>query len=926
MKKFYLLMLVAVSVFTLCGNEVKVREFSLIPENDGKFILHKPGTEKVNGYFFLKNGKTEKPEKLKGKVKNNTQFISAADCSVKINYVPRNRMILAETTISNTSNKEIWIEPGLILDLPHTGKEYFFSGVESRKTENKIIARNGLKAKPEKHTGAFASPLSLTILIAPEHSWSLGNIMFELTSYNAARFIPQGNRCQLEYSRRLVLAPGRKAEFSFVIGATQTLFGKEEAAIQAFYDSFPETWIPAVGYDNKYIWNAHAMYAVWHYKPDYETERRFHSRWDWAYAPYKRCGDIYGRKELWDYKPLGHPFKPVYAWRFGGEFFDYRTLSCEEFHKKRKKIFDKYGKKFGYAFYADASGTFCELQLAREKYPDAINTDRDDGTVFIFPSWSTSHDNEVRVFPYKTTFAKQLYQDAKDVHKELGLPGFSLDCCGGGAKYRGPASKDPDMPFRAYDQKGIYVDQGIAVNKFIDFLHNDIVPNGDYRTKPFLAGNGSLKCDVQMMEKSVFDPVFDTMMPLWRYIFGSLPGIIHGKGYFINQLIPEWRQLNTNEFLERFTTLAVYSVFQEFRYGLTSSRSIYKGNALGQYCMPELLECIKYGWQVQVPVNCDNGGKILYKSRYSRGENTILFFGNPYRETVKTKFGTVNELLGSGQYIFNRKMRDCANLKQTLRNGETVFSSELESRYPVLFEAVCGLSNVPADGITAEVASVKDLHKIRNEVKITSKQPFTAAVQPRMIFDFLPAQITLNGKKIKAGEKVHFTENSTLVMEYSSKDFSVGSNEITEFPFLNEQFEPSFSIRLTENSAAEREQAQNIQEYFSFCAKNNLCNPRKITVKNGKDSVSGAEIVLNFSADKNIVAREGNKLIVYASDAYNGEELVRKLSFAMDKRFEHFFGLMPDDGMPGDLLNKLAVRGKYVPVRMKKCFENGGNK
>ena len=81
-----------------------------------------------------------------------------------------------------------------------------------------------------------------------------------------------------------------------------------------------------------------------------------------------------------------------------------------------------------------------------------------------------------------------------------------------------------------------------------------------------------------------------------------------------------------------------------------------------------------------------------------------------------------------------------------------------------------------------------------------------------------------------------------------------------------------------------------------------------------------------FSADKNTVAREGNKLIVYASDAYNGEELVRKLSYAMDKRFEHFFGLMPDDGMPGDLLNKLAVRGKYVPVRMKKCFENGRNK
>ena len=61
MKKFYLLMLFA-AVFSLCGNEVKVQEFSLSVQKDGKFILHKPGTEKVNGYFFLKNGKTEKLE------------------------------------------------------------------------------------------------------------------------------------------------------------------------------------------------------------------------------------------------------------------------------------------------------------------------------------------------------------------------------------------------------------------------------------------------------------------------------------------------------------------------------------------------------------------------------------------------------------------------------------------------------------------------------------------------------------------------------------------------------------------------------------------------------------------------------------------------------------------------------------------------
>ena len=923
MKKVFVLLLLCAAIIHLGAKEIKLREFSFTPRKNGSFLLTIEGTEDAKGYFFIHNGKTGKNENISGKVKSDTQYLQASNCSITIRYTPRSRMILAETVITNTTDSEIWIEPGMGMILPHTGKEYFWNGVDTRKTADKEIVRKGLKAKPEKHTGAFGSPLALTVLAAPEHSWALGNVMFELTSYNAARFVPEGEKCRIEYSRRLVLGAKCQEKFTFVIGATETAFGKEEGAIQAYYDSFPEVWVPEVGYDNKYIWNAHAMYGVWHYRPDYETERRFHSRWDWAYAPYKRCGDIFGRPELWDYKPLGHPFRPVYAWWMAGEFFDYRTLSCEDFHKKRKSIFDRYGKKFGYAFYADASGTFCELALARQKYPDAINTDKDEGTVFIFPSWSTSHDNEVRVFPHKTTFAEQLKKDVIDLNKELDLPGFSLDCCGGGAKYRGPASKDPSMPFRAYDEKGVYVDQGVAVQKFIDFLHNDVVPNANHRTRPFVAANGSLKCDVQMIEKSVFDPVFNTMMPLWRYIYGALPGVIHGQGYGIDRLIPEWRQLNTAEFLDRFTTLAVYSVFSEFRYGLTAARSIYKGNALAQYCMPELLECIKYGWQAQTPVSCDNGGKILYKSRFSRGENTIIFFGNPYRYDIETKFGVANRLLGTAQYIFNRKMRDHAELEQKIVNGETIFNSDLPPRYPVLFESVCGLSNVPEKGVDVKVSTVKDLNKITCKITFNSPEEFTTAILPRMIFDFHPAQITLDGKKISAGKEVTVKNNSTVIIEYCSKDFAASQKEITEYPYLNEMLEPSFSIRLTDkNSATEKEQAQNIVDYFNFCFKNNLANQGEIKIKSGADAVTGAEIVLDFSAKNNIISVNGNRLIVSASDAYNGEELVRKLSFAMDKRFEYIFGLEPADGIPGDLPDQLAVRGKYVPVRMKRCFES----
>ena len=84
--------------------------------------------------------------------------------------------------------------------------------------------------------------------------------------------------------------------------------------------------------------------------------------------------------------------------------------------------------------------------------------------------------------------------------------------------------------------------------------------------------------------------------------------------------------------------------------------------------------------------------------------------------------------------------------------------------------------------------------------------------------------------------------------------------------------------------------------------------------------------MLDFSAEKEGIFREDSVIAVRAKDAYNGEELVRKLSFAMDKRFEFFFGIENADGIPGGLPDQLSVRGKYVPVRMKRCFESRGAK
>ena len=919
----------------LSGNPISIEAdgCTLITGKKGTFTISDVNHATRSGRFFVVNGKTGQRETLTECASSEPDQLilqTPSGCRLEISLSKRNRMVLAETLIINHSEQEIWVEPGLELDLPLSGSDHFYNGVETLAVGSKPLVRDGLKAMISDSTGAFGCLLPLTSLIGPETSWSLGSVMFDALSHHAARLIPSKNNARLEYSSRWAIAPGRQSSIRFIIGSNETKYGVEEGAIQAMHDSFPECWIPEVGYDNKYIWNAHAMYQAWTYKPSYEAERRFRSRWDWAYAPYKRCGDIFGRPEFWDYEPLAHPFQVIYPWRIAGGVFDYRTMSCEEFHRRRKEVFDKYGKKFGYAFYADCAGVFCELGLANKLYPDALNTDTEGGVVYIYRNgWTTGHDQDVRVFPLRTSFARQYYQDLRDLYKEIEPPGFSLDCTGYGAFYRGPASNDPDMPCRSYDKNGVFVDQGVAQKMVIDFIHNELNPGAAPKDKPFVVGNGSLKFDAAMFEASVFKPVFNKSMPAWRYLYGALPGVIHGKGYETTTLIPEWRQMNTEQFLERFTPLAVYEVFSEFRWALSGTRQVYCGNALGQYALPELLECIKLGWQPQIPVKCDTQEKIIYKARYSRGENTVFFFGNPYEQPMPVRFAIGNKELGNGHYIFNRKMRDSATLEQKITLAETSFSASLISRYPVLYEALCGLSHVPASGLKVTASSVKDIDRIEHTIKIDAGEEFFAAITPRAIPQFEAPEIYLNGEIVSAGCDVRIPADAEIKLKYKSSFFALSAEDVLQFPFLDVQQRPQLAVRLTHpDSAAEREQAMNMNEYFEFCAQPpyKLCKPGKVEIKTGAAPAAAAELVLDFSGTENKITRDGNTMKLVATDDETGEEMVRQLCYVMDRRFQIVFSFTNIDGFSGELLDHLKLRDKSVPVNMVRCFENGSAK
>jgi hypothetical protein len=153
--------------------------------------------------------------------------------------------------------------------------------------------------------------------------------------------------------------------------------------------------------------------------------RRLFAGWEWCYAPFRRTGDIVGRAELWEYTP---------ARLFSKD----RTKARDAYLADREGAFAQGDARSNLAmmFYIP-SQVWCEEQLARERYTDALVTDPKVKTHFSTP-WVTGHDNEVLVFPYGTSFEEQSRKDLAEVARDLRLGGFAFDTAAAWRATRAP--------------------------------------------------------------------------------------------------------------------------------------------------------------------------------------------------------------------------------------------------------------------------------------------------------------------------------------------------------------------------------------------------------------------------------------------------------------------------------------------------------
>ena len=831
---------------------------------------------------------------------------TAADWKWNNRFSIRNRVIRMDADYTNTSKKLQLIEIGAEL-FPDFRAVEFWNGYGKLHPANQFRERamNVTTEDGARRRGYCMEPFTLTAAGGKRHGVFAGFIPFDPVSWHGCSYDPE--RRVLRFSQRFAVNPGQTVKFDFVFGTVSTTCDLADSAVQQLYDSFPERWAAIGGQDNPYVWGLHSHYQNWWGVPDPEHSRRHYYKIEWTYCPYKRSGDIRMRPELWDYKP----FNAYAAWptpKYGGIRSHFPKTTREAQIKLRRNRFRELGRKYGWMFYNTCAGAWCEYQLAESRYRDSI-TYRN-GKPVATNSWTTGHDREYRMSNYHTSFGEVIYDDMTYLTKDLDLPGFALDCGSGGSIFRGDAVKKP-IAGRAWDQEGIFVDGGIAVNAMVDFIH-ELNPR-----KPLSAfTNGTLKGDYIMFERNYVHPEVPVFMPLGRWWIGPRPGCVHGHGHLFKDTVPNWRTLTPETFLPMISRLADYAMLNQFKYGLTNSYVTMYGAPEMYYILPEALELMRAGWQAAVPVKISDGLYAPYKARYGKAEHTFLFLAN---SSPKTSRGTVTidnrELTDDDRQVqlFVRKKRSHAATENRVDGSLTSFEAELPSRTPVLWESVCGITGVPGK-LTAQVESEKSLLKRSFTVKFTRTEPFTGTIRIPQLRHFFNPELLLNGKKTDAAKPLPIRQDDVLTIVHRSCDFRISDETIGLFPFVNGKKEVCFRVGFSGGNAELRQTARRFNEYFTYCRKKGLVKGDGLCILVTNPDNGGPDMIrLKLAKGPGFIGADRNGgILITAPDIAGLNRLVTALFYRMDRRFEFY---EPFRNVMGLRASDFKAEGKRLPLR-----------
>lgn len=824
-------------------------------------------------------------------------------------------LTLWQVRLADRSGQERWLELVFSATSKLTAPEYF----------------PGLR--PLKLQGDYATPdyqqcLPLAALWDGQGGLALGMEPHEIVSYvkQTATADSKGSRFALHL--RLALNPNQKRELRLFSVPLSGKWGFGEA-LHHFYRLAPDLYDRDPGVDPR-LYQASAMYAAWQPQSFWsELCRRNYAGWDWCYAPFKRSGDIVGRPELWDYTPA-RPFAK------GGMPFDDR----EKFHQWRRERFAQ-GERGDIAmlFYVPAQ-VWCEECLAKELYPDALTEDPLTKNYWNTP-WVTGHDNDIRVFPWWTSFGRQSMKDLAEVVQELDLSGFAFDTCEGTARYFGKPAQEATE--RAWDpERGEYVREAVGTMYLREYVHTlrnsrghhvGVIGNVDL---PFYLIAHSL--DGGLRECPPWEPERGTG-DAQRYMLGRKP-IVWWDGLGLAGLI-DYEHMTPDQIGEAHVGMTDFVTLESFRVAYWPTVDFTRGVASAVADLPRLKDCLDAGWE---PVPAATAPGAGFVTRYGQGLSTRLALGNETLEPLRTTVEVDSSWLGlplrpapngypegmrqvpaTGAFVF---ATDDGQATTNVLNGLTtrVEGVTVAPRKVGVLRAVAALNPAP-QGVTVSATWQDTLGGAVLTVKVGKglkaktwlKVPGIPETACGCWADgkALPSALPLGAEYVST--QLLPGKATTRVFRFTSLCYPTPASDLLNFPFVSADGKQVATIVLTGPASADvQASAERLAEYFRYYYAGALDQPLdvKLPIVSGAPPATGPTVVLDGTGSvldprgynpRFRVFRQGERLTVYAATPAALRQGVLDMLRQLDRKYSY----------PGTLpwryhTNSAKIVGKYV--------------
>lgn len=696
------------------------------------------------------------------------------DLEVNARLAARSGHLSLLLTFHNRGAAQRWIETGVNLELATREDWHFWDGLE------RFAGRNRFSHKRDTLPGVFPAAAVYT----PQAGILVGIEPLQLLSYlRSSASSEDGENIHFEYATRIVVDPAATEQVEFVFAAFEGTYG-HLGALQRYYDEFPAAFLPRPETDPRVTLSG-AQYTAWTAN-DPELCRRSYSGWEWAYAPFRRTGDIYGHREFWDYTPA-RPF---------GSF---RAYSFEQFHQWRKEAFLR-GVNCNVAmlFYVPA-GIWVEQQLADERYSTARVRETGVTTAMNRP-WVTGHDNEYRVFPYGNAYAETIRADMKRVAEELNLQGFAFDVANGGIRVHARYTEGvAGAPGRAWDEEGVFVDEGVAIALLMDYARS-LEKDG----RPLAVVSNPSASGVYMTIFRSDAAMFEA--PPWRE-HGLPPEPLRARLGHKTLVWWEGWELDSTLNMEReaaavheaFLGMVDYVILKSLALGALPAAGYVRGVPPLGRALPMLAELVQAGWQ---PVPAVTGApEGIWLSRYGRGGGSYIAAGNATLAPFEGALLVDNTYLGEANYLFTHFSGE--PLRNTVAGRTTAVFVTIPSRQPFVGRAALAVAPLADTPIGATVSREENLASITTRVVFELAEPalLSFAIEPPGGYSL--AKVEKNGQAVAvqaAGGAATFAaevaDGDVLEIHYRSDTYRVSRSDLLAFPFFSELSQPPAVIML----------------------------------------------------------------------------------------------------------------------------------